>query len=143
MFFCVCVFADILNSLYLQTMKHNINRVSQLIGVFMDTGRFVQSCFDWQSPPRTVTAFIVSTNQTISSYSNNFSWWSCWVSCSISAESKPTLFNYPINFGTWILYDWSQNNISFTSPDVIVLDFRNNYQLHGVDVMVFQNIMAV
>uniref|UniRef100_A0A0B7BCF8 C2 domain-containing protein n=2 Tax=Arion vulgaris TaxID=1028688 RepID=A0A0B7BCF8_9EUPU len=40
-------------------MKQNINRVSQLIGVFMETGRFVQSCFDWQSPPRTITAFIV------------------------------------------------------------------------------------
>ncbi|CAG5130346.1 unnamed protein product, partial [Candidula unifasciata] len=43
----------------ISTMKHNINRMSQLIGVFIDTGRFVQSCFDWQSPPRTVTAFIV------------------------------------------------------------------------------------
>ncbi|CAL1542502.1 unnamed protein product, partial [Lymnaea stagnalis] len=40
-------------------MKQNINRVSQLVSVFMDTGRFIQSCFDWQSPPRTITAFIV------------------------------------------------------------------------------------
>ncbi|GFS05610.1 multiple C2 and transmembrane domain-containing protein 1 [Elysia marginata] len=40
-------------------MKNNVNRVSQLIGVFMDTGRFIQSCFDWQSPARTITAFIV------------------------------------------------------------------------------------
>ncbi|XP_055882633.1 multiple C2 and transmembrane domain-containing protein 1-like isoform X5 [Biomphalaria glabrata] len=40
-------------------MKQNINRVSQLIGVFMETGRFIQSCFDWQYPPRTIIAFIV------------------------------------------------------------------------------------
>ncbi|BFY97384.1 hypothetical protein BsWGS_00424 [Bradybaena similaris] len=40
-------------------MKENINRVSRLIGVFMDTGKFIQSCFDWQSPPRTITAFVV------------------------------------------------------------------------------------
>ncbi|XP_059155451.1 multiple C2 and transmembrane domain-containing protein 1-like isoform X2 [Physella acuta] len=43
----------------ISTMKQNINRVSQIIGVFIDTGRFIQSCFDWQSPPRTITAFIV------------------------------------------------------------------------------------
>ncbi|KAH9520453.1 Multiple C2 and transmembrane domain-containing protein 1 [Bulinus truncatus] len=42
----------------ISTMKQNINRVSQLIGVFMDGGRFIQSCFDWQSPPRTIAAFI-------------------------------------------------------------------------------------
>ncbi|XP_035824948.1 multiple C2 and transmembrane domain-containing protein 1 isoform X2 [Aplysia californica] len=40
-------------------MKQNINRVSELIGTFIDTGRFIQSCFDWQSPARTITAFIV------------------------------------------------------------------------------------
>ena len=42
-----------------QTMKGNVARVTQLVGVFLDAGRFIQSCFDWQSPSRTIVAFVV------------------------------------------------------------------------------------
>ncbi|KAK7479696.1 hypothetical protein BaRGS_00029072, partial [Batillaria attramentaria] len=39
-------------------MKRNIDRVSQLVSVFMDTARFLRSCFQWESKPRSLTAFI-------------------------------------------------------------------------------------
>lgn len=40
-------------------MKRNINRVSQIVSSFVDTGKFIQSCFDHESKPRSITAFIV------------------------------------------------------------------------------------
>ncbi|XP_048258170.1 multiple C2 and transmembrane domain-containing protein 1-like isoform X3 [Haliotis rufescens] len=40
-------------------MKRNIDRVSQIISSMMDGGRFIQSCFNWESTPRSITAFIV------------------------------------------------------------------------------------
>lgn len=40
-------------------MKRNINRVSQIVSSFVDTGKFIQSCFDHDSKPRSITAFIV------------------------------------------------------------------------------------
>ena len=43
-------------------MKRNINRVSQIVSSFVDTGKFIQSCFDHESKPRSITAFIVSTD---------------------------------------------------------------------------------
>lgn len=44
----------------INTMKRNVDRVSQLIGVLLDGGRFLQSCFSWESTSRSATAFIVS-----------------------------------------------------------------------------------
>ena len=41
-------------------MKRNIDRVSQLISTFVEGGKFLQSCFSWESTPRSATAFIVS-----------------------------------------------------------------------------------
>ena len=40
--------------------KRNIDRVSQLISTFVEGGKFLQSCFSWESTPRSATAFIVS-----------------------------------------------------------------------------------
>lgn len=40
-------------------MKKNIDRVSQLISVFVDGGKFLQSCFSWESTSRSATAFVV------------------------------------------------------------------------------------
>ncbi|XP_060576164.1 multiple C2 and transmembrane domain-containing protein 1-like isoform X3 [Ruditapes philippinarum] len=40
-------------------MKKNIDRVSQIISTFIDGGKFVQSCFNWDSPIRSLTAFLV------------------------------------------------------------------------------------
>ncbi|XP_041372653.1 multiple C2 and transmembrane domain-containing protein 1-like isoform X3 [Gigantopelta aegis] len=40
-------------------MKRNIDRVSQIVSAIMETGRFIQSCFNWESTPRSITAFIV------------------------------------------------------------------------------------
>ncbi|PVD20054.1 hypothetical protein C0Q70_20548 [Pomacea canaliculata] len=42
----------------INTMKRNVDRVSQLIGVLLDGGRFLQSCFSWESTSRSATAFI-------------------------------------------------------------------------------------
>jgi hypothetical protein len=44
----------------INVMKRNIDRVSQLISVIVDTGKFLQSCFSWESTSRSATAFIVS-----------------------------------------------------------------------------------
>ncbi|XP_053406106.1 multiple C2 and transmembrane domain-containing protein 1-like isoform X1 [Mercenaria mercenaria] len=40
-------------------MKKNIDRVSQIISTFIEGGKFVQSCFNWDSPIRSLTAFLV------------------------------------------------------------------------------------
>ncbi|XP_070206098.1 multiple C2 and transmembrane domain-containing protein 1-like isoform X2 [Littorina saxatilis] len=40
-------------------MKRNIDRVGHLISTFVEGGKFVQSCFNWESTPRSATAFIV------------------------------------------------------------------------------------
>ncbi|KAK2186384.1 hypothetical protein NP493_202g02019 [Ridgeia piscesae] len=40
-------------------MKRNIERVSNIIQAVVETGRFLRSCFEWESPPRSITAFIV------------------------------------------------------------------------------------
>ncbi|XP_062595992.1 multiple C2 and transmembrane domain-containing protein 1-like isoform X7 [Saccostrea cucullata] len=40
-------------------MKRNINRVSQIISSIMEVGRFLQSCFEWESKARSITAFTV------------------------------------------------------------------------------------
>ena len=42
-------------------MKRNIDRVSQLIGTVLEAAQFVRSCFNWESPLRSITAFAVST----------------------------------------------------------------------------------
>ena len=41
-------------------MKRNIARVSQIVSSLVEAGKFLQSCFEWESKPRTITAFIVS-----------------------------------------------------------------------------------
>ncbi|CAC5371380.1 Multiple C2 and transmembrane domain-containing protein 2,Multiple C2 and transmembrane domain-containing protein,Multiple C2 and transmembrane domain-containing protein 1 [Mytilus coruscus] len=41
------------------TMKRNIARVTQMVSSFTEVGKFLQSCFEWESKPRTITAFIV------------------------------------------------------------------------------------
>ncbi len=41
-------------------MKRNIDRVSKIIEAGVDSGKFIQSCFDWESKIRSITAFIVS-----------------------------------------------------------------------------------
>ncbi|XP_036357615.1 multiple C2 and transmembrane domain-containing protein 1 isoform X3 [Octopus sinensis] len=43
----------------ISVMKRNINRVSQIVSSFVETGKFIQSCFDYESKPRSITAFIV------------------------------------------------------------------------------------
>ncbi|XP_061166679.1 multiple C2 and transmembrane domain-containing protein 1-like isoform X2 [Saccostrea echinata] len=40
-------------------MKRNINRVSQIISSIMEVGKFLQSCFEWESKARSITAFTV------------------------------------------------------------------------------------
>ncbi|KAK6178984.1 hypothetical protein SNE40_011446 [Patella caerulea] len=40
-------------------MKRNIDRVSQIAAGFVEGGKFLQSCFDWESKPRSIIAFIV------------------------------------------------------------------------------------
>ena len=41
-------------------MKRNIDRVSKIIEAGVESGKFIQSCFDWESKPRSITAFAVS-----------------------------------------------------------------------------------
>ena len=41
-------------------MKRNIDRVSRIAEDAVEGGKFIQSCFDWESKPRSITAFIVS-----------------------------------------------------------------------------------
>ncbi|XP_071166891.1 multiple C2 and transmembrane domain-containing protein 1-like isoform X6 [Mytilus edulis] len=41
------------------TMKRNIARVTQMVSSFTEVGKFLNSCFEWESKPRTITAFIV------------------------------------------------------------------------------------
>ncbi|XP_076444244.1 multiple C2 and transmembrane domain-containing protein 1-like [Babylonia areolata] len=43
----------------IQLMKKNIDRVGQLIAVVVETGKFLQSCFSWESTTRSATAFFV------------------------------------------------------------------------------------
>ncbi|XP_052794646.1 multiple C2 and transmembrane domain-containing protein 1-like isoform X1 [Mya arenaria] len=43
----------------ISVMKRNIDRVTSIISTFIDTGKFVNSCFNWDSPVRSITAFIV------------------------------------------------------------------------------------
>ncbi|KAL8566338.1 hypothetical protein ACOMHN_030538 [Nucella lapillus] len=40
-------------------LKKNIDRVGQLIATFMECGKFLHSCFSWESTPRSATAFLV------------------------------------------------------------------------------------
>ncbi|XP_065945197.1 multiple C2 and transmembrane domain-containing protein 1 isoform X1 [Magallana gigas] len=40
-------------------MKRNINRVTQIISSIMEVGKFLQSCFEWESKARSITAFTV------------------------------------------------------------------------------------
>ena len=41
-------------------MKRNIDRVSKIVEAGVESGKFIQSCFDWESKPRSITAFAVS-----------------------------------------------------------------------------------
>ncbi|KAL4227592.1 Multiple C2 and transmembrane domain-containing protein 2 [Mactra antiquata] len=43
----------------ISVMKKNIDRVSSIISTFIETGKFIQSCFNWDSPIRSLTAFLV------------------------------------------------------------------------------------
>lgn len=43
-------------------MKRNIDRVKKIAEAGMEAGRFLQSCFDWESKPRSITAFVVSND---------------------------------------------------------------------------------
>ncbi|XP_055995221.1 multiple C2 and transmembrane domain-containing protein 1-like isoform X6 [Ostrea edulis] len=40
-------------------MKRNINRVTQIVSSVMEVGKFLQSCFEWESKARSITAFTV------------------------------------------------------------------------------------
>ncbi|XP_069137876.1 LOW QUALITY PROTEIN: multiple C2 and transmembrane domain-containing protein 1-like [Argopecten irradians] len=42
----------------ISVMKRNIDRVSQLASSFIEGGKFIQSCFDWESRARSISAFI-------------------------------------------------------------------------------------
>ena len=41
-------------------LKRNIDRVSKIAEAGVETGKFLQSCFDWESKARSLSAFIVS-----------------------------------------------------------------------------------
>jgi len=43
-----------------QVMKRNIDRVRKIAESGVEAGKFLESCFDWESKPRSVTAFAVS-----------------------------------------------------------------------------------
>ena len=43
-------------------MKKNIDRVSKLLEAVVEGGKFIQSCFDWESKLRSSAAFAVSFN---------------------------------------------------------------------------------
>ncbi|KAL8606470.1 hypothetical protein ACOMHN_015559 [Nucella lapillus] len=43
----------------IHVMKRNIDRVSQLISIFVEGGKFLQSCFSWDSTARSLSAFII------------------------------------------------------------------------------------
>ncbi|XP_076464981.1 multiple C2 and transmembrane domain-containing protein 1-like isoform X2 [Babylonia areolata] len=40
-------------------MKRNIDRVSQLVSIFVEGGKFLQSCFSWESTARSLSAFVI------------------------------------------------------------------------------------
>ena len=42
-----------------QTMKRNVDRVSLFVQAAIENHEFVQSCFEWESKPRTIIAFTV------------------------------------------------------------------------------------
>ncbi|XP_021379603.1 multiple C2 and transmembrane domain-containing protein 1-like isoform X3 [Mizuhopecten yessoensis] len=42
----------------ISVMKRNIDRVSQIASSFIEGGKFIQSCFDWESRARSISAFI-------------------------------------------------------------------------------------
>ncbi|XP_033099875.1 multiple C2 and transmembrane domain-containing protein 1-like isoform X11 [Anneissia japonica] len=39
-------------------LQRNVNRTSKLLGHILETGKFINSCFQWESKPRSITAFI-------------------------------------------------------------------------------------
>ena len=43
----------------LQVMKRNVERVSQLVSSVAEVWKFLQSCWAWESKPRSITAFCV------------------------------------------------------------------------------------
>ncbi|XP_064650930.1 multiple C2 and transmembrane domain-containing protein 1-like isoform X5 [Lineus longissimus] len=43
----------------ISVMKRNIDRVSKIIDNAVEGGKFISSCFNWDSKPRSITAFIV------------------------------------------------------------------------------------
>lgn len=48
-----------------QTFMRNVMRVKNFAMAAMDVGAFIQSCFSWDSPPRSVLAFLVSTREAV------------------------------------------------------------------------------
>ncbi|XP_071964600.1 multiple C2 and transmembrane domain-containing protein 1-like isoform X3 [Antedon mediterranea] len=42
----------------ISVLQRNVNRVTKLVGNIIDTGKFINSCFQWESKPRSLTAFI-------------------------------------------------------------------------------------
>lgn len=44
-----------------QVFMRNVNRVKSLVMHIVEVGRFVNSCFQWESVPRSIIAFAVST----------------------------------------------------------------------------------
>ncbi|KAH3839143.1 hypothetical protein DPMN_112567, partial [Dreissena polymorpha] len=43
----------------ISVMKRNIDRVTSIISTFIEGGKFINSCFNWDSPIRSLTAFLV------------------------------------------------------------------------------------
>lgn len=39
-------------------LQKNLSRVTAMVGSVLEVGRFINSCFQWESKPRTITAFI-------------------------------------------------------------------------------------
>ena len=54
----------VIGSCFLQTMKRNVDRVSVFVQAALENHRFVQSCFEWESKPRTIIAFTVKPSIT-------------------------------------------------------------------------------
>ena len=44
----------------LQTFQKNIERVKELVTGMVEGGRFINSCFQWENPMRSLVAFLVS-----------------------------------------------------------------------------------
>ena len=47
-------------------MKRNIDRCKKIAESAVEGGKVLQSCFDWESKPRSIAAFAVSRKQRLS-----------------------------------------------------------------------------